>query len=131
MQDKLEERDFQLWEKEGLQQYQEERLVNTEDLETEMAGFIARPGVVSSARVEGASRPVRCEIRPRRRDVGRGTAETSLPAQNAMAASLLASNATLPEGLVDQPYYSASGRGDDGPEVPEGALSRDRDRRRV
>mmetsp|Transcript_20919 Transcript_20919/g.62416 ORF Transcript_20919/g.62416 Transcript_20919/m.62416 type:complete len:206 (-) Transcript_20919:22-639(-) len=74
MQDLLEEKEFQLWEKEGLLEYQEERLVNTEDLETEMAGFI-----------------------------------------NAMAATLLANNATLPEGLVDQPYYGASGRSDDGP----------------
>ena len=37
MQDLLEEKEFQLWEKEGLLEYQEERLVNTVDLETEMA----------------------------------------------------------------------------------------------
>ena len=36
----LEEKEFQLWEKEGLLEYQEERLVNTEDLETEMAAYI-------------------------------------------------------------------------------------------
>ena len=40
MQDLLEEKEFQLWEKEGLLEYQEERLVNTEDLETEMAAYI-------------------------------------------------------------------------------------------
>ena len=51
MQDKLEERDFRLWEKEGLLKHLEERLVNAEELETELASFIARPGVVSSARV--------------------------------------------------------------------------------
>ena len=38
MQDLLEEKEFQLWEKEGLLEYQEERLMNTEDLEMEMAG---------------------------------------------------------------------------------------------
>ena len=40
MQDLLEEKEFQLWEKEGLLEYQEERLMNTEDLEKEMAAFI-------------------------------------------------------------------------------------------
>ena len=40
MQDLLEEKEFQLWEKEGLLEYQEERLMNTEDLELEMSGFI-------------------------------------------------------------------------------------------
>ena len=38
MQDLLEEKEFQLWEKEGLLEYQEERLMNTEDLEMERAG---------------------------------------------------------------------------------------------
>ena len=40
MQDLLEEKEFQLWEKEGLLEYQEERLMNTEDLEMEMAAYI-------------------------------------------------------------------------------------------
>ena len=40
MQDLLEEKEFQLWEKEGLLEYQEERLMNTEDLELEMTGYI-------------------------------------------------------------------------------------------
>lgn len=40
MQDLLEEKEFQLWEKEGLLDYQEERLTNTEVLEQEMAGYI-------------------------------------------------------------------------------------------
>lgn len=40
MQDLLEEKEFQLWEKEGLLEYQEERLMNTEDVEHEMASFI-------------------------------------------------------------------------------------------
>lgn len=40
MQTLLEEKEFQLWEKEGLLEYQEERLMNSEDLELEMADFI-------------------------------------------------------------------------------------------
>lgn len=40
MQDLLEEKEFQLWEKEGLLEYQEERLMDSEDLELEMASFI-------------------------------------------------------------------------------------------
>ncbi|KAJ1452837.1 hypothetical protein M885DRAFT_525772 [Pelagophyceae sp. CCMP2097] len=40
MQDLLEEKEFQLWEKEGLLEYQEERLMNTEDLENEMTAYI-------------------------------------------------------------------------------------------
>ncbi len=36
----LEEKEFQLWEKEGLLEYQEERLMDSEDLELEMASFI-------------------------------------------------------------------------------------------
>jgi len=55
MQDLLEEKEFQLWEKEGLLEYQEERLVNTEDLETEMAGFIN--SMASSLTAKGATLP--------------------------------------------------------------------------
>ena len=40
MQDRLEEREFQLWTKEALQEYLEERLVTAEELETEMAAYI-------------------------------------------------------------------------------------------
>ena len=40
MQTLLEEKEFQLWEKEGLLEYQEERLMNSEDLELEMANYI-------------------------------------------------------------------------------------------
>lgn len=40
MQVLLEEKEFQLWEKEGLLEYQEERLMNSEDLELEMASYI-------------------------------------------------------------------------------------------
>ena len=40
MQDRLEEREFRLWETEVLLDYLEERLVNTEDVETEMAAYI-------------------------------------------------------------------------------------------
>ena len=40
LQDRLEEREFQLWTKEALQEYQEERLVTAEELETEMAAYI-------------------------------------------------------------------------------------------
>mmetsp|Transcript_165 Transcript_165/g.610 ORF Transcript_165/g.610 Transcript_165/m.610 type:complete len:207 (+) Transcript_165:91-711(+) len=40
MQDLLEEKEFQLWEKEGLLEYQEERLINTEDLEVDMTNYI-------------------------------------------------------------------------------------------
>ena len=88
MQDLLEEKEFQLWEKEGLLEYQEERLMNTEDLELEMSGFI-----------------------------------------NGMAAALLAKNATLPEGLTDQPYYGAAGKTDDadGPDIDALELKRDQD----
>mmetsp|Transcript_4154 Transcript_4154/g.12714 ORF Transcript_4154/g.12714 Transcript_4154/m.12714 type:complete len:209 (+) Transcript_4154:38-664(+) len=60
----LEEKEFQLWEKEGLLEYQEERLMNTEDLEHEMTAYI-----------------------------------------NTMAATLLDRNHSLPDGLVDQPYF--------------------------
>ena len=90
MQDLLEEKEFQLWEKEGLLEYQEERLMNTEDLELEMSGFI-----------------------------------------NGMAAALLAKNATLPEGLTDQPYYGAAGKTDDadGPDID--ALELKRENRRA
>ncbi|KAH8079598.1 hypothetical protein JL720_9346 [Aureococcus anophagefferens] len=88
MQDLLEEKEFQLWEKEGLLEYQEERLMNTEDLELEMSGFI-----------------------------------------NGMDAALLAKNATLPEGLTDQPYYGAAGKTDDadGPDIDALELKRDQD----
>ena len=88
MQDLLEEKEFQLWEKEGLLEYQEERLMNTEDLELEMSGFI-----------------------------------------NSMAKTLLLHNATLPEGLTDQPYYGVAGGDttdhDDGPEIDALELKRD------
>jgi len=40
VQDMLEEKEFQLWEKEGLLEFQEERLMNTEDLEMEMTNYI-------------------------------------------------------------------------------------------
>mmetsp|Transcript_31167 Transcript_31167/g.90594 ORF Transcript_31167/g.90594 Transcript_31167/m.90594 type:complete len:226 (-) Transcript_31167:904-1581(-) len=40
MQTLLEEKEYQLWEKEGLLEYQEERLMNSEDLELEMANYI-------------------------------------------------------------------------------------------
>ena len=84
MQDLLEEKEFQLWEKEGLLEYQEERLMNTEDLELEMSGFI-----------------------------------------NSMAATLLAHNGTLPEGLGDQPYFgSRHANTDDGPEIDALELQR-------
>ena len=84
MQDLLEEKEFQLWEKEGLLEYQEERLMNTEDLELEMSGFI-----------------------------------------NSMANTLLAKNATLPEGLADQPYFgSRHANTDDGPEIDALELQR-------
>ena len=39
-QDMLEDKEFQLWEKEGLLEYQEERLMNTEELELEMSNYI-------------------------------------------------------------------------------------------
>ena len=58
MQDLLEEKEFQLWEKEGLLEYQEERLMNTEDLEMEMAG--CAPSLAISPRDSArrvASRP--------------------------------------------------------------------------
>lgn len=87
MQDLLEEKEFQLWEKEGLLEYvfsllhtllrafcryQEERLMNTEDLEQEMTGYI-----------------------------------------NKMAATLLARNQTLPAGLVEEPYFGQNPAADD------------------
>merc|ERR1719198_2284078 len=76
MQDLLEEKEFQLWEKEGLLEYQEERLMNTEDLEMEMAGYI-----------------------------------------NDMATSLQALNASLPDGLEQQPYFGQQfGSTDDDPD---------------
>ena len=40
MQDLLEEKEFQLWEKEGLLEYQEERLLDSEDQEVQMALYI-------------------------------------------------------------------------------------------
>ena len=40
LQDRLEEREFQLWTKEALQEYLEERLVTAEELETEMSAYI-------------------------------------------------------------------------------------------
>ena len=40
MQDLLEEKEFQLWEKEGLLEYQEERLLYSEDQEVQMALYI-------------------------------------------------------------------------------------------
>ena len=36
----LEEKEFQLWEKEGLLEYQEERLLDSEDQEVQMALYI-------------------------------------------------------------------------------------------
>ncbi|KAJ8602256.1 hypothetical protein CTAYLR_003635 [Chrysophaeum taylorii] len=72
--DLLEEKEFQLWEKEGLLEYQEERLMNTEDLEREMTAYI-----------------------------------------NTMAATLVSRNQTLPEGLIDQPYFGRHPSADDGP----------------
>ena len=40
MQDRIEEKEFRLWETEVLLDYLEEKLVNTEDIETEMAAYI-------------------------------------------------------------------------------------------
>ena len=40
LQDRLEDREFQLWTKEALQEYLEERLVTAEELETEMSAYI-------------------------------------------------------------------------------------------
>mmetsp|Transcript_6882 Transcript_6882/g.28738 ORF Transcript_6882/g.28738 Transcript_6882/m.28738 type:complete len:157 (-) Transcript_6882:250-720(-) len=40
MQDILDDKEFQLWEKEGLLEYQEDRLLHTEDIEIEMQGYI-------------------------------------------------------------------------------------------
>jgi hypothetical protein len=40
VQDRVEEKEFRLWETEVLLEYLEEKLANTEDLETEMAAYI-------------------------------------------------------------------------------------------
>ncbi len=62
MQTLLEEKEFQLWEKEGLLEYQEERLMNSEDLELEMANFINE--MAQSLLQHNASLPAGLEEKP-------------------------------------------------------------------
>jgi hypothetical protein len=62
MQTLLEEKEFQLWEKEGLLEYQEERLMNSEDLELEMANYINE--MAQSLLQKNASLPAGLEEKP-------------------------------------------------------------------
>jgi hypothetical protein len=62
MQTLLEEKEFQLWEKEGLLEYQEERLMNSEDLELEMANYINE--MAQTLRDKNASLPAGLEEKP-------------------------------------------------------------------
>ena len=62
MQTLLEEKEFQLWEKEGLLEYQEERLMNSEDLELEMANYINE--MAQTLRAKNATLPAGLEEKP-------------------------------------------------------------------
>lgn len=62
MQTLLEEKEFQLWEKEGLLEYQEERLMNSEDLELEMANYINE--MAQTLLAKNASLPAGLEEKP-------------------------------------------------------------------
>ena len=62
MQSVVEEKEFQLWEREGLLEYQEERLLNSEELELEMAGYINR--MAALYREQGMPLPGGLEDKP-------------------------------------------------------------------
>ena len=63
-----------MWEKEGLLEYQEERLVNTEDLETEMAAYINEMASQATEKGQGPARGSGGPALLRRREEGGGGA---------------------------------------------------------